>query len=297
MADIECARRLSRGAEHIAFRSANRKKVLKIPNRFGEFWHVMKPELAEEDQRTLSEYGMPHVRTKIEIGPHDIYVGGKLAYEDVSYLMSQPFVSGETLNFGHLVNDMGIRRQMLDMLEKGERILDEKKLGVDFIGGSGIAELIRLALLLRLKTKAAATNVVVPDKDQFDDEGEPVAKRGELLLWDTKLYRCDGDVLDIKSQARKRLQLIQNEVFHEFLEHLDDSPESRRVTVSHLIGRVRESILDAIEAGLDADLIGTLKFDPLAIVKSEEALETFIRKRTVDWIYTGVLWNGARVKM
>lgn len=227
MKTMECDEQIAEGAEHRVYRAGN--TVIKAPTGFGGLWHNMSARRAQADQDLLNLYQIPHLPTEIIPGPIVLRLqdGTK---DEVDYVMQQPFLEDTvTLDVPMLEDDLEIRAQFVDMVERAERMFREVNLGADFIGGEGIKELFRS--FTKWRVKATLHNVLIPQKDRLNEKGKLVAKAGKPILCDTRLYDCTGSQLKPLVTLRRNIQLLQNELIDIFLRYKAHTKRPRSIDV------------------------------------------------------------------
>lgn len=240
---IHCEKEISVGSEHRVYLEEGQKSVIKAPNTFGKFWHIMDAHLAERDQILLDLHEIPHIPTEIKDGPLIITLRDGTARE-VDYVMRQPFIpDAVTLEFSMLQENPDLLHELLGIVEKAEQMFSDTQLGVDFVGGQAILEL--LLAFFRWEVRGAVYNVLLPQSDQFDADGRKFAQAGHPILCDTRLYDCSGFFGNIFSQIRRNIQHLQNEILHSFLRKLEkgEAGPSRKVQLETLLHRVAAWII------------------------------------------------------
>lgn len=223
---IECSEKLATGLEHVVYISDDRRRIIKAPSFLGKTWHIMDPGLAERDIVMLEEYEIPHVPTEIIIPTEreriTILLQGAIAQE-TSYVMQQPFIEdAEILDFMHLQNP-SILQSVTDMIEKSEDMLDDVQLGIDLVGGKSFIELFRAFFKWRVQAKMH--NLLLPNRDYYDERGNIIAPAGQPTLCDTRLYNCSDEIHNPAAVMRRNIQHFQHEIMHAFLGKLaPDAP-------------------------------------------------------------------------
>lgn len=238
---IHCEKEISVGSEHRVYLEEGQRSVIKAPNSFGKLWHIMDAHLAERDQIVLDIYEIPHVPTEVEDGPLILELQDGTAREvrEVDYVMRQPYIPGAvTLEFAMLQENPDLLHELFEMVEKAEIMFNDAQLGVDFVGGQAILEL--LLAFFRWEVRGAVYNVLLPQSDQYDEKGKKFAEKGRPILCDTRLYDCSGVFGNILSHVRRNIQHLQNEILHSFLKKLEkgDAGPSRKVQLETLLHRI-----------------------------------------------------------
>lgn len=238
METLHCDREISIGAEHRVYLSEDGKEVVKAPTGFGKIWHKMSAQLAERDQIILGVSGIPHIPTEIEKGPLIIELKDGTRRK-VDYVMRQPYIpSAVTLEFNMLKDNPDLLNELLEMVKKAETLFNKTQFGVDFVGGDAIKEL--LLAFFRWEVRGAVYNVLLPQSDQCDENGEKIAEKGRPILCDTRLYDCSGFFGNILSHVRRGIQRLQNEILYSFMEELETGNKrpSRKIQLETLIHRI-----------------------------------------------------------
>lgn len=231
-------REISVGAEHRVYLSADGKTVVKAPTKFGKAWHKMNADLADRDQIMLDVYEIPHVPTEIEEGPLILELQDGTARE-VDYVMRQPYIPDATiLEFSTLQDNSDLLNELLEIIEKAETMFNETQLGVDFVGGQAIKEL--LLAFFRWEVRGGVYNILLPQSDQYDEKGKKFAEKGRPILCDTRLYDCSGVFGNVLSHVRRNIQRLQNEILHAFLKKLQTGGNcpSRKIQFETLLHRI-----------------------------------------------------------
>jgi len=242
---IECERELSVGAEHHVYLEAGGRKVIKTPTEFGKFWHTMGAQIVRRDQEVLKHYEIPHIPTTVENGPILLQINGVRRL--ISYVMIQPFIDAEPLNFPTIAGNPEFLSAMLDMIDKSERLFEETRLGVDLVGGKAIIDLLRT--FFKWRVNAVLYNVLVPATDQFDENGKIFAPAGKPVLCDTKLYDCSGPFINPFSTLRENIYYLQYEILHEFLDELKGRSSARAVKLKTLSHRLAAALIHLFVRG------------------------------------------------
>lgn len=236
---IPCEREISVGAEHRVY-LAEDGNVIKTPTAFGRFWHNMDSGLAGRDQTLLKCYKIPHVPTVIEEGPLVIQMRDGVS-QLVDYAMKQPFVDSRPLNFLEMAECPDVLEDFTKMVKNSERMFGETKLGVDFIGGKAIIELLRA--FFKWRVNATLHNILLPVADQYDEDGQIFARANGPVLCDTRLYDCSGQTGNLFSYFREGIQFLQYEIFDRFLRDLNKDYPIREIKFKTLLHKIAASLL------------------------------------------------------
>lgn len=224
--------------EHNVYLSDDGESVVKTPNAAGEAWHVMSADLADRDQPFYEIYGINHVPTTVEEGPVVIKLRDGTAHK-AAYVMHQPLVANaDTLDVAMMHNDEALKNKFLEMIVNAEKLFKETQLGVDFIGGKAILDLLKALTMTSWKVRTQIYNVLVPREDQFDKHGRIFAHKGQPTVCDTRLYDCTADLPNVMSFGRRMIQQLQFEILHEFMESLNQDGGVRELEFGNLAHRL-----------------------------------------------------------
>jgi len=233
---IRLAGERTSGSEHDVWMDNTRGLVFKIPNTFGKIWQKMNVEEAQRDLEVMRKTGVKLVPQEV-IGDALVQNGGatckKVRYcvAQLLYGMSFPGAPQQShaLNYTDLYRSVDLQRQLFEFFLQGQEIRKKENLGFDMLGGQIVSMIPSIVNPLARNINPKVSNLLVADTDITSisdfpvagvEKGETIAKKGEVMQCDTRMYDFDrkGIVGRVIKSALLKLQDAQDSTISSVLE-------------------------------------------------------------------------------
>ncbi|MBU0578058.1 hypothetical protein KJ742_05775 [Patescibacteria group bacterium] len=193
---FDVGKHLKTGNEHRVYESSDGQNVFKTRGILGPIWQSMDVDAARHDFDILQEHGFPVVPTEFY---DDALLRKNGRYQHTDYLVRQPKIPHNLIDFYRLEEDSRVREMVRTMMEMRHEIYKRTGLGVDLMGGDAYVDLMKtirrhsareVPIFWEGETplNPPINNLLLATEDVVRD-GETVAKKDEILLMDVRLFR------------------------------------------------------------------------------------------------------------
>lgn len=217
------------GAEHWVWLDRNRGVVRKVLSDLGRLWQTVDSECAERDYWLMQEVHIPVVLTEILANCCANIEGSRRRF---TYILQQPlFENSHPLTYADLLDFRQHREKLFEIVSAGQQIRRKFNLGLDLLGGKALTLIPNALNPMVPSMEGAISNLLVADEEirttcAWPDDGvkigEVIAKKGDLVQCDTRMYdfNREGITGEMTKMLLLKLQDAQDSALWTILESL-----------------------------------------------------------------------------